>query len=125
MKRQLTRYTCDAPDCEDVVDVEGPPATPTTLAGGSDTLPDGWIEFSVTGSTAEGGQRLVHASRPECAAAMATAQAEDAAQVAENRKRAEDEQRERAEKAAEAAREAEQEEAAPPAEGEEDGAEKG
>lgn len=109
MKTQVTRFKCDAPDCEDVVDLEGPAATATIVAGAPEQIPDGWIELQVTSSSPGGQQQLVHASRPECASALAEAQVTQAVEAAEQREKDEEERRERAEEVTEEARENAQE----------------
>lgn len=102
MRINVTRFTCDAPDCNDVVDVESPPDSPVVAqVGQSSGLPDGWIEFGVIGATVDGTQRLVHASTPKCAASMAKEQVADAVKASEQRAKDEEEKRVRAEKAME------------------------
>ena len=98
MKLAVTRFKCDAPDCEDVVDVEGLPQTPTTAVAINAPMPEGWIEFSVTGATPGGQPALVHASTPECAEKLAAHQVERAVEVAEQVRREEEERAERAER---------------------------
>jgi hypothetical protein len=105
-KIAITRYTCDAPDCEDVVDVEAPPTTPAVQLAPSEQLPDGWIELAVSGASPGGAQQFVHASRPECAAKLAEAQVEQAVEAAKVRAEEEEAQREAAEKTMAEAREA-------------------
>jgi hypothetical protein len=108
MRKLVTRYTCDAPDCEDTVDLEGTPDTPSVQHTAMAPLPDGWIEFSVTGSSPGGEQQLVHASKPECAAKLAESQVGAAVQAAEQKQVEEDEQRQKAEEAVEGAQENEE-----------------
>jgi hypothetical protein len=104
MRKTIIRYTCDAPDCEDFVDIEGPADTPTLQVAAPDSLPDGWVAFQVTGSSPGGQQQLVHASKPECAARLAEDQVAQAVEAGEKRKADEEEARERAEAAVEEAR---------------------
>lgn len=110
MKTQITRFTCDAPDCEDVADIESPVATATTAIAAPDRLPDGWVELAVTGSSPGGEQQLVHASKPECAAALATDQVEQAVEAGKQREKEEEERRQRSEEMAEEARQNAEEE---------------
>jgi hypothetical protein len=125
MRTQITRFTCDNPDCDDVVDVPLPPDSPVLIQMGNPSmtsLPDGWIEFTVAGSSSDGQDRLVHASRPECAAKLAEDQANQAATVAEERAQQEEQRRKDAEEATKAAEEAaaaQEDSPLPVAEGEE------
>lgn len=106
MKIPVIRFKCDAPECEDVVDVEGQPQTPVTaVADTSPTLPDGWIEFSITGSTPGGQPALVHASTPACAAKLAEDQVSIAVEVSEAERAEEERRREQAEEDAKEAEE--------------------
>lgn len=99
MRTQITRFECDAPDCDDVVDVPLPTDSPTVQfsapanSTSSPGLPDGWVEMSVVGPLPDGTPRLVHASRPGCAAAMAKAQVADSVKAAEQRAAEEEKRR--------------------------------
>ena len=104
MRQLITRYTCDAPDCDDDVEIAGSPDTATLQhLDVSAGLPDGWIELQVTGSSPGGAQDLVHASKPECAAALAEEQVGRAVAVAEQKAKRQEEQREQAEEISEQA----------------------
>lgn len=108
MKKLVTRFTCDAPDCPDAVDVEAAAGDTATLQrlDAPATLPEGWIELQVTGSSPGGERQLVHASKPECAAALAEDQVVKAVEAGEQLAKEEEEAREKAEKATEEAQKA-------------------
>lgn len=88
MKRQMIRFTCDAPNCKDVVDVDETTANqgfPIVGHEVSPQLPDGWIEFQLAGGTVDGMPEMVHASKPECATALVEDQVEQAIAAAATR----------------------------------------
>lgn len=99
-KELVERFTCDAPKCEDVAEIPAPAGGMLVGASMQSTLPDGWIEFSIVGTALNPGQSTaVHASRPQCAAALAGAQVEQAVEAVTEREKADEEQREKAEAA--------------------------